>query len=53
MDGRVSRIKMAARRKLRFNGGLNVGNVYTTEGMPRNRLRIRPEIAKTGRQTEQ
>jgi site-specific recombinase XerC len=29
--------------------GLNVGDVYTPEGKPRNRLRIRPEIAKGGR----
>jgi integrase len=29
--------------------GLNVGDVYTPEGRPRNRLRIRPEIAKGGR----
>jgi len=26
--------------------GLNVGDVYTTEGRPRNRVRLRPEIAK-------
>jgi len=29
--------------------GLAVGDVYTPEGRPRNRLRIRPEIAKGGR----
>jgi site-specific recombinase XerC len=29
--------------------GLCVGDVYTPEGRPRNRLRIRPEIAKGGR----
>ena len=29
--------------------GLDVGDVYTPEGRPRNRLRIRPEIAKGGR----
>ena len=29
--------------------GLNVGDVYTSEGKPRNRLRIRPEIVKGGR----
>jgi integrase len=29
--------------------GLNVGDVYTSEGRPRNRLKIRPEIAKGGR----
>ena len=29
--------------------GLNVGDVYTTEGKPRNRVRLRPEIAKNGR----
>ncbi len=29
--------------------GLQVGDVYTPEGRPRNRLRIRPEIAKGGR----
>ena len=29
--------------------GLDVGDVYTPEGKPRNRLRIRPEIAKGGR----
>ena len=29
--------------------GLNVGDVYTPEGRPRTRLRIRPEIAKGGR----
>src|SRR2546428_12589829 len=29
--------------------GLNVGDVYTSDGRPRNRLRIRPEIAKGGR----
>src|SRR6266850_4877313 len=29
--------------------GLNVGDVYTTEGRPRNRVRLRPEIAKGGR----
>jgi site-specific recombinase XerC len=26
--------------------GMNVGDVYTPEGKPRNRLKIRPEIAK-------
>jgi site-specific recombinase XerC len=29
--------------------GLNVGDVYSQEGRPRNRPRIRPEIAKGGR----
>src|SRR5439155_18987436 len=29
--------------------GLNVGDVYTLEGRPRNRVRLRPEIAKNGR----
>jgi integrase/recombinase XerC len=29
--------------------GLNVGDVYTPEGRPRNRVRLRPEIAKNGR----
>jgi integrase len=29
--------------------GLNVGDVYTTDGRPRNRVRLRPEIAKGGR----
>src|SRR5438128_1262779 len=29
--------------------GLNVGDVYTPEGKPRNRVRLRPEIAKGGR----
>jgi integrase/recombinase XerC len=29
--------------------GLNVGDVYAPEGRPRNRLRLRPEIAKGGR----
>jgi len=29
--------------------GMNVGDVYTPEGRPRNRVRIRPEIAKGGR----
>jgi len=29
--------------------GLNVGDVYTTEGRPRNRVRLRPQIAKGGR----
>src|SRR6267142_833797 len=29
--------------------GLNVGDVYTPEGRPRNRVRLRPEIAKGGR----
>ena len=29
--------------------GLSVGDVYTPEGRPRNRLRIRPDIAKGGR----
>lgn len=29
--------------------GLNVGDVYTQEGKPRNRIRIRSEIAKGGR----
>src|SRR3989441_4374079 len=29
--------------------GLNVGDVYTPEGKPRNRVRLRPEIAKNGR----
>ena len=28
--------------------GLNVGDVYTTDGRPRNRVRLRPEIAKGG-----
>jgi integrase/recombinase XerC len=29
--------------------GMNVGDVYTPEGRPRNRVRLRPEIAKGGR----
>jgi integrase/recombinase XerC len=29
--------------------GLDVGDVYTPEGRPRNRVRLRPEIAKNGR----
>jgi len=29
--------------------GLNVEDVYTTDGRPRNRVRLRPEIAKGGR----
>jgi site-specific recombinase XerC len=29
--------------------GQNVGNVYTTEGKPRNRVRLSSEIAKNGR----
>src|SRR2546428_2453280 len=29
--------------------GLNVGDVYTPDGRPRNRVRLRPEIAKNGR----
>ena len=29
--------------------GLNVGDIYTQDGSPRSRVRIRPEIAKGGR----
>src|SRR5438093_426729 len=29
--------------------GLNVGDIYTPDGTPRSRVRIRPEIAKGGR----
>src|SRR5712692_1599537 len=29
--------------------GLNVGDVYTPDGRTRNRVRLRPEIAKGGR----
>ena len=29
--------------------GLNVGDVYGQDGKPKNRLRLRPEIAKNGR----
>src|SRR5438093_6966435 len=29
--------------------GLNVGDVYTPEGNPKNRIRLRAEIAKNGR----
>src|SRR3989442_5273992 len=29
--------------------GLNVGDVYTPDGKPRKRVRLRPEIAKGGR----
>src|SRR5438034_11503776 len=29
--------------------GLNVGDVFAPDGRPRNRVRIRPEIAKGGR----
>src|SRR5438876_7882186 len=29
--------------------GLNVGDVYTPDGKPRNRIRLRSEIAKNGR----
>jgi len=29
--------------------GLNVGEVYTTDGTPKTRIRLRPEIAKGGR----
>jgi site-specific recombinase XerD len=28
---------------------MNVGDVYTPDGRPRNRVRLRPEIAKNGR----
>ena len=28
--------------------GLNEGDVYTPEGRPKNRIRLRPEIAKGG-----
>jgi len=29
--------------------GLNVADIYTTDGKPKNRVRLRPEIAKGGR----
>ncbi len=29
--------------------GLNVGDVYAPDGMPKTRIRVRPEIAKRGR----
>ena len=29
--------------------GMNVGDVYSPDGRPRNRIRLRPEIAKGGR----
>src|SRR5256712_11953466 len=29
--------------------GLDMGDVYTTDGRPKNRVRLRPEIAKNGR----
>ncbi len=29
--------------------GLDVGDVYTADGRPKNRVRLRPEIAKNGR----
>ena len=29
--------------------GLNVGDIYSPDGSPRSRVRIRPEIAKGGR----
>ncbi len=29
--------------------GLDVGDVYTPDGRPKNRIRLRPEIAKSGR----
>ncbi len=29
--------------------GLNVGDVYTPDGKPKSRIRLRPEIAKNGR----
>jgi len=29
--------------------GLNVGDVYSPDGKPKNRIRLRPEIAKNGR----
>jgi site-specific recombinase XerC len=29
--------------------GMNVGDVYTPDGKPRNRVRLRPEIAKGGK----
>ncbi|MBZ5639188.1 MAG: site-specific integrase [Acidobacteriia bacterium] len=32
--------------------GLNVGDVFNTDGTPRVRVRIRPEIAKGGRATD-
>ena len=32
--------------------GLNVGDVYTPEGRPKNRLRLRREIARGGRSSE-
>src|SRR5262245_37495480 len=32
--------------------GLNVGDVYFPDGRPRARVRIRPEIAKGGRQAD-
>ena len=32
--------------------GLNLGDVYTTDGRPRNRVHLRPEIAKGGRPSD-
>ncbi len=32
--------------------GLNVGDVYTPDGKPRNRVRLRREIAKGGRSSD-
>lgn len=32
--------------------GLNVGDVYLPNGMPRTRMRLRPEIAKGGRSSD-
>ena len=32
--------------------GLNVGDVYTSAGRPKNRIRLRPEIAKGGRSSD-
>ncbi|HYV19374.1 MAG TPA: tyrosine-type recombinase/integrase [Verrucomicrobiae bacterium] len=32
--------------------GMNVGDVYTPEGKPRNRIRLRAEIAKGGRASD-
>src|SRR5256885_17011137 len=48
-DHLIYSLALGTGRRLAEIVGLNVGDVYTPEGKPKNRIRLRPEVAKNGR----
>ena len=49
-DHRIYSLALGTGLRLAEIVGLDVGDIYTPDGTPRSRVRIRPEIAKGGRE---